>query len=77
MDRGPHTANTWTGGTLIGPGTEMYILCTLSGRLAVQSVLSVCHNRYLGQSDEDVYLISENIIRRTKGLLQNGVLYSC
>ena len=38
----------------------MYILCTLSGRLAVhrQSVLLVCHNRYLGQSDEDVYLIS-------------------
>ena len=32
-----------------------------------QSVLSVCHNRYLGQSDEDVYLISGNIIRRTKG----------
>ena len=78
MDRGPHTANTWTGGTLIGPGTEMYTLYTLSGRLAVlrQSVLSMCDNRYLGQSDEDVYLISENIIRRTKGLFQNSVLYS-
>ena len=28
MDREPHAANTWTGGTLIGPDNGVYILCT-------------------------------------------------
>ena len=79
MDRGPHATNTWTGHTLIGPGTTVYTSCTLSRQLAMhrQLLLSFRHNRYLGQSDEDIYLTSGNIIRRTKGFLQNGVLYSC
>ena len=29
MDRETHTADTWTGGTLIGPDTEEYILCSV------------------------------------------------
>ena len=70
MDRRPHTTDTWTSYTLIGPGW-------LSGQLAVhrQLVLSFGHNRYPCQSDENfgiiqTYLICVNIIWRTKGLLQ-------
>ena len=64
MDRDPHAGDTWTGHTLIGPGTTEYNLCTLSGQLAVhrQLVSSLRHNRYLGQSEEDVHLICEIII---------------
>ena len=74
MDRRPHATDTWTGHTLIGPGTAVQISCTLSGQLAVHRQLgsSFRHNRFLGQSDEDVYLMCENINRRTKGLLQTA-----
>ena len=39
MDRESHATDTWTGHTLIGPGTTEYNLCTLSGQLAVHRQL--------------------------------------